>query len=316
MAWHKEIKLTQQQHNVLIGSLLGDGGFNYISGRSATFRILRAQKDIAYLQWELDIFKNFIKNNVPTLRSYTDNRTDKTYYSCYFETIANPTFLSYAKDWYQPKKIVPNNLVLNSEIIAIWICDDAYIRTEKQSYRLKITISTDGFARDECQFLADLLSDRYNEYFYVCHHSNNQYVIKGSDSATRELIKDIDPVFPISMKRKMIWKDPATRFYNNIPEKALNGKILAEKLEKKNYKIAEFIINHNLFTAKELAKYIGYEIVRRGNYESGIRTYELLDDFVDKNFLIKDISKKVRIYSLTPLGTQHFQNELRRIKSI
>ena len=212
--------LTDEQHNVLIGSLLGDGCLgirkNCVSPR---LTIRRQFSDLPYIQYEFEIFRNCCRDKAITIGEVYDKRYDAIYKYCNLETRYIPAFKAYHSLWYPDnKKIIPPNLELNSQIIAIWVCDDAYIRTKNQK-RLEIHIHTQGFSKNEVIFLIDLLNDRYNSRFRLEKVKNDKYIISGSDYSTRLLLKDIDPVFPKSMIRKSnIWRNEDVCFYANQPK--------------------------------------------------------------------------------------------------
>jgi len=164
-------------------------------------------------------------------------------------------------------KVVPSNLKLNAEIIAIWFCDDGSIGTSSSEFRFDISFATNSFSKDEVYFLRHLLNDRYNEHFTVsCRishdvaHKKEQYVIYGSDSATRALISDIDPVFPSGMQRKRLWDNPKTRFYENTPIKRRSHSLSSAE---KRAKITEYIEMHEEFYLVDLGRYAGFEFDRK-----------------------------------------------------
>jgi hypothetical protein len=64
--------------------------------------------------------------------------------------------------------------------------------------------------------LAQLLFERYNEYFAV-NLCDGQPVIFSSDNGTRKFIKEIDVYLPPGMDRKAYWRRSEARFYQDEP---------------------------------------------------------------------------------------------------
>lgn len=194
--------LTQQQTNILIGSLLGDGHLERRkSTHNTSLQIMRAKNDEEYLKYQFSIFKNLCGKKEISHKSYLDKRTNKTYSSVYFRTKRLQELNSFYDGWYQNKtKIVPKNLVLNPEIIAIWFADDGSIR--KIQNRYEITLATNSFSKQEVLFLIDKLYSIYKENFYPCKQKTG-FVISCSGRASKLIMKDIEPF--LFLTRKKIW---------------------------------------------------------------------------------------------------------------
>jgi hypothetical protein len=284
--------LTDQQHSLIIGSMLGDGHLRKEeNNHNAALNIERSQKDYQYLEWEANIINNMLTKAGVTKRDRYDERTNKIYHSCSFITRSLIVLNSFHNEWYINKiKVVPNNLRLNSEIIAIWFCDDGWIDTSSSINRFEIGLATNSFSKDEVYFLQSLLNDRYNEYFTVSCRTDtekNQYVIHGSDSASRALISDIDSVFPEGMQRKRLWDNPDTCFYHNAPIKRKSHYISSN--ERKS-KVDSFINSHSEFYLTELAEYLEWSFTRKnGKTEwdtQNVKRY--LKYYINNNILIED----------------------------
>ncbi len=212
--------LTQLQEDVLIGSLLGDGCvFRYKPTHKPHLAIGRQLLDENYLIWEYKIFADFCSSKYKKYSIY-DNRTDKTYYGIKFATRRAQVFEKYYTNWYPDgKKIIPSDLKLNPQILAIWFCDDGNVSPANSPWRMHLKLSTHGFPKDGTQFLIDTLTKRYGEKFHIIKDSGNYYII-ASDNATRPFLAEIDGYMPEQMLRKMYWRKPEARFYDNIPERA------------------------------------------------------------------------------------------------
>lgn len=223
-------ELSQIQNDVLVGSLLGDGCLTIRKDSiNPRLTIRRQIKDLSYLQYQFEVFKNLCRDKAITTGSIYDKRYDKNYEYCNLESRYIPAFNRYYKEWYpNKKKIIPSNLKLNDLIIAIWACDDGSFSITKNK-RLRLKFHTQGFSKEEVLFLKELLNDRYNIKFKIQEPTKNQFIIVGHDHQTRILLKDIDSVFPKSMNRKSdIWRNDFANFYKNEP-KQFSGYKLKEK---------------------------------------------------------------------------------------
>jgi hypothetical protein len=198
-------KLTTEQEEILIGSLLGDGciilGKN---SKNAILTIRRKLEDKEYLIWEYEKFRDFCSDKAVFEENQLDKRTKKTYKIISFHTRSSPILAEYRKKWYpNGKKIVPRDLVLTPLILLIWFLDDGNAGKNENNV-LGMKLSTNGFTKDDTQFLANLLTKRYNCYFGV-HKHDNSFVIQASDSATKAFISEIKDIFPNFMSRKIKW---------------------------------------------------------------------------------------------------------------
>lgn len=192
--------LTSEQEQVLLGGLLGDfylyQNENHIN---AGLSCNRAVKDKKYAKFEYELFADFCNDGVKD-KEYFDRRTNKTYKGVWFRTRVSEVFTSYKNKWYpEGHKIVPQDLRLTPLICAIWFCDDGSVITNKNSLRLQL--ATDGFKKEEVEFLAELLRKELGQLFIVYPKEGN-YVIHAFTNATKRFIEYIQPQFPASMKRK------------------------------------------------------------------------------------------------------------------
>lgn len=200
---------TSQQHNIIIGLLLGDGYLRKNDSgnrnRNAFLSVLRSLKDKAYSQYHVDILKDHITASGLKESSVFDKRTNKFYHRCTFSTKSSLYLTTLHAKWYQNgKKVIPKDLQLNSEIIATWFADDGYIEKSKNNY-FRISLYTNGFSKEDVYFLRDLLQKRYNKKIIV-RRIKTYYTLFLSDYAARKMIKDMSPVFPKGMGRKELWK--------------------------------------------------------------------------------------------------------------
>lgn len=240
--------LTREQEEILIGHLLGDGSLIKKNKNSikdnARFSIDRSERDSKYLEWTKNIFNYYCSNDVfHYSRDYYINNIEKTYKFASFSTRSLPLFTKYYNIWYpNGNKVIPNNLILTPRIVATWICDDGHIRVRgKNKDCLYIRICSEGFSKQENEFLAKLLTDFCGEKI-LCQKLNknsDKYRLVAYNVASRAIVKKINNFMPDGMERKNIWSniDIENNFYklrsSNLVNRinlSINDKIAIESL--------------------------------------------------------------------------------------
>lgn len=258
--------------------MLGDGHLAP-GGRNARLMIGRAEKDKDYLEFERNIFHNFL---TPANKDEISLNNDR----CCFSTIASPTFTPYRLKWYpNGKKIVPLDLELSSVSIAHWIADDGHVSYNKLPYRFTLELSTHGFSQTEVIFLSNLLKNKYDEDFIVGPKNKKKtyYVIKAYDSACRAVFKDIDCYF--KMYRKRIWNKPESRFYNDPPGRQRS---MLKDFKIKQEKLFNLIESGVPITLINLANELGYIYNGKPEYKA---MNKLLKQYLESGKIIKEVDK-------------------------
>lgn len=200
--------LSTEQEEVLIGGLLGDSClFTQKSAVNPLLTITRSSKDLQYLEYQFDIFKDFCKQGITT-HTKIINGYDKIYNLSRFRTRHLVVLRQYKEKWYPDgKKIIPRDLKLTPLIVAIWFCDDGCISVKKDkkgnpSNALKLKLATHGFSKEDVIFLANALSTLLNTNFNVNEYKGKFY-IQAYTEATKKFTEYILGVFPKSMIRKL-----------------------------------------------------------------------------------------------------------------
>lgn len=188
-------------HDIIEGGLLGDSNLEY-SGKSTRLKIERSIKDLKYLEWEYSKFKEFCISGIKIYDRY-DKRYNKTHTYCYFRTRSLEYFNSYYFRWYKERKIVPEDLELNSMVIARWFADDGnIIKYNKKAYVTKF--STESFTLEEIEFLVKKLKDFVGEKFSKVKRKD-KFVIRGYAKASIKLSEIIrEGLLSMGMERKVL----------------------------------------------------------------------------------------------------------------
>lgn len=211
--------MNEEQRQVIIGSLLGDGHL-CVGNRCINpyFCINRSSKDEEYLRWESKKLENYLGNNGISFYDIFDKRTQKTYKRISLRTRADSDFLSFFKEWYpNKKKIIPADLILTPLIVAIWFADDGHIsrrlslRNDGKTCKVghyEGSIATNGFTYDEVVRLKELLEHVTGGKFSISKIKNNEprgAVIKFTTKTAIKLIKYIKDVFPPLSRKSNVW---------------------------------------------------------------------------------------------------------------
>jgi len=136
-------KLTQQQQELLIGSLLGDGTMNAPSVRTARFSEGHSMKQAPYTEWKAELLRPFTSKvaNGKTVRE------GRTYESRYFTT-QTCTVLRPFYDLFYPKgkRVFPSTLpdLMTPFVLAVWFMDDGNLSGR---FHPRITFGLDELSR-------------------------------------------------------------------------------------------------------------------------------------------------------------------------
>lgn len=204
------MQLTQEQKDLLVGTLLGDGNLQTETrGRTWRYRALHTEKDVQYLQHKYKILETFCQTP-PRLSSVDDTRTDKTYKRWYFNTTVQGSFRYYGNLFYTEDlssnrmiKDVPLNIaqLLTPRAVAYWYMDDGSLNWLGHSNAMRIC--TESFSKDGVERLQKTLKTLYNINTQLTRKTSNQKLVgyrlainERNSSAFRELIRPylVDPM--------------------------------------------------------------------------------------------------------------------------
>jgi recombination protein RecA len=135
-------QLTARQHEIIVGSLLGDGCLTPTT-RGFAFRVNHGMNQAAYVDWKYRELEN-LTNSPPQYcgRSY------------YFRTVSHPYFDRLRQHFYvEKRKVIPAQLTgwMSPLVLSVWVMDDG-ARDGRQ-----LRINTQSFSRDENEQLIHIL---------------------------------------------------------------------------------------------------------------------------------------------------------------
>lgn len=195
--------LTQEQKDLLVGTLLGDGNLQTeTSGRTWRYRALHKAEHRDYLEHKHNILKNFCQSP-PIYGSIDDPRTGQTYKRLYFNTTVQDSFRYYGNVFYkkdpnsnQMIKDVPLNIeqMLTPRAVAYWYMDDGSLKWKNRSNAMRIC--TESFSEPGVKRLQKALKNLYNiDTQLVSKTNNNKFVgwrlaiNEANSTAFREFIR-------------------------------------------------------------------------------------------------------------------------------
>lgn len=190
------------QLEIVNGLLLGDGSIPDTKRPYKRLSVTRQIKDRGYMFWHYEIMQDFFGTPPKYFKSY-HNKAKKFYegYAC--RTKSGKLFQVYRNKWYvNGKKIVPKDIVITPYVLLVWFLDDGCII--KKSNHLTIKFATDGFSKEDTEFLAHLLLKTFNIELGI-YKNGNGFILKGSTKPAKKIIDIIEPIFPLCMIRKKTW---------------------------------------------------------------------------------------------------------------
>lgn len=194
----KSVPLTERQHAIVVGALLGDAclGTNW-SNTNYRFQVTRSARQKEYIQWQYGELAPFILTPprwYERTRSYT------------IRTISHPEFSRLRAEYYpQGKKTLPENLekyMVNGLMLASWFMDDgnAIIRGGTfTGYHL----NTQSFSYIENVLLAELFKRVFGIHAAL-ENNNGYYRLRIGQKNSRETFREmIEPFVIPSMQYKL-----------------------------------------------------------------------------------------------------------------
>lgn len=163
--------LTQQQKDLIFGSLLGDGNLQTGSGgRTWRYRALQNSKHKEYLFHKYEILKPLCgENTLPTEGIILDERTQNEVKRWYFNTLTNPSLKFFADMFYtyDPKKQkwvkdVPVNVqkFFTPAAVAYFYMDDGALKWLNHSNAMRIC--TESFSEEGVIRIKNAFKTLYN----------------------------------------------------------------------------------------------------------------------------------------------------------
>lgn len=171
--------LTQIQHAILVGSILGDGTLRRQGIRTnALFEVNHSVEFKDYVDWKYEHLKEFVLTP-PKSRKGNGKRV-----AYRFTTRSLPIFTCYYEQFYEDgRKIIPSNIKIDPLSLAVWFMDDGS-KSRSSAY-----LNTQQFTQKEQLLLRDLLRDTFSIESTL--NRDRKYRRLRITSESTKLLKDI-----------------------------------------------------------------------------------------------------------------------------
>ena len=125
--------MTQEQKDILVGSILGDGSIykhNCDSVRSCRFTEAHSEEQREYVEWKYEKLRDFIHNPMRTRYEggkeiKISGKKCKIKQQYLFETVFHEEFYKLRKTFYpNGEKIIPKNIYVSPLALAVFYMDD------------------------------------------------------------------------------------------------------------------------------------------------------------------------------------------------
>lgn len=199
--YKKNLKLSEIQRSILIGTLLGDGHLEtQDNGRTYRLKIEHSIKQNDYTIWLFNHFKEWIPGGI-----YRKNKNDREYVG--FRTYSHGAFRFYGQLFYDKngKKKMPRMIhkLLDKMSLSVWFMDDGSRKSLKHKTYI---IHSLGFKKEELEMVRKCLLEMFNIESEL-HRQKGKYWRMYTPSKSAEVFEKIvwEYVSQIpSMKHKMV----------------------------------------------------------------------------------------------------------------
>ena len=198
----KQMSLTAFQHQVLIGTLLGDGHLER-NGRHVRLKIDHAVAQKEYVWWKYHAFQSHAAAPPKTVQ-FTDRRNGATRNHCRFATRSLIDFDEYhALFYFDRMKIIPQTVRdegLTPLMLAVWYMDDGARRTDCRALRLH----TNGYRLEEQEVLVEMLRVSFAVEAKVHRVRGDQYTLYIPSGQAVEFCRLVEPFVLPQFRYKLL----------------------------------------------------------------------------------------------------------------
>lgn len=168
--------LNKNMIEAIDGFLLGDGGASIYNGKIKVGRLSCGLEHEEFCRYLMSFFSDY----KPKISKYKDRRM-KQGFIWNGKTKFHPDIYKQYKRWYKLIngkyiKSVPNDVVISPISVMSWFLGDGSISHPEDNSTILLRLSTDGFQKEEVEFLVTKLIDKSIK----CHRSNENRIIVNS----------------------------------------------------------------------------------------------------------------------------------------
>jgi len=186
---YKDLEINEETHQILLGSLLGDGCLT-IHKWSPRFAESHCMEQKDYLKWKINCF---LDNNIPLSENQVfykkmGKRVNYPMYVC--ETGSIPQLLYYHSLFYgNGKKEINWRILQQLEPlgVAVWYMDDGNLYNKRNTN--EISIATHCFSKDQLRLVKEYFKFRWDIDMSIRPSDNSTSIRKNSIKKFIDLIK-------------------------------------------------------------------------------------------------------------------------------
>jgi len=202
--WREEIQLnphvllSQEEHDLIIGSLLGDASIRQ-RNKNSCFRVSHSIKQKGYIDFKLGLLNNF---NISEFSQTGRIINDRFLKMINLSTDTHQVFNYYRNLFYKNgrKEINPEILEqITPRSLAFWVCDDGSY-DNKQGY---IVLCTNSFSLEEHKLMKDFFNKRFGLDPTIGFRDKKYYFLRFKKEDSKKLINLIKPFIHSSMSYKI-----------------------------------------------------------------------------------------------------------------
>ena len=209
------MSLTQEQKDIILGTLLGDGYLNERGG-NVRLQMNHGLQQEEYIKWKAEKLHNLLTPRGLKRETFNDrhSRTGKVNRFNFF-TISHE-YLAFLREllYIDNKKTFTEECLdrLTPLGLACWIMDDGSLDRRKSkvrkdgtriysSVRFRIcTCSKDGIQEE---LICKKLKEKFNLDFTTVHHGKGYYIVNCNTTNFRKLVEIVKPFIVPSMRYKI-----------------------------------------------------------------------------------------------------------------
>lgn len=146
--------MTTRQKEIIIGSILGDGGIYSSNSPRAHYYVKQSKRYAEYVFWLYGELGNLCPSGVKTRK---DNEQH------YFYSTPSKELMELRKQFYEKEKRVPQNIknLLTSPLsLAVWFMDDGTLDYREKDH-CAFHLCTNCFTREDTKRLIEALQDNF-----------------------------------------------------------------------------------------------------------------------------------------------------------
>lgn len=153
------LALTEEQHEILVGILLGDAHLE-TQNHGRTFRLKLEQSEFhePYINYLHEIFSAWVRTSPRAKRKVRNGVETK---NMWFQTLSHGAFRFYAQQFYTDgRKRVPElvHRWLSPRGLAFWYMDDGSVKSRQSK---GVIFNTQGFSRGDVERLCHVLEQQF-----------------------------------------------------------------------------------------------------------------------------------------------------------